>query len=110
MPKRLPGRPRGDQRWATFLRNYATAIIACDFFVAVTATFRLLYVFVVIHHGSRRVAAFKRHDPSDGGLGAAATPGGDRLRGCLSLSDSRSGRHLCQEPGRIDQGLRAASA
>jgi len=30
--------------------------VACDFFVAVTATFRLLYVFVVIEHGSRRLA------------------------------------------------------
>ena len=55
MPKRPPGRPRGDQRWATFLRNHASATVACDFFVAVTATFRLLYVFVVIEHGSRRV-------------------------------------------------------
>ena len=49
MPKRPPGRPRGDQRWATFLRNHAKAIIACDFFVAVTVTFQLLYVFVLIH-------------------------------------------------------------
>jgi hypothetical protein len=40
---------------ATFLRNHAQAIIACDFFVAVTATFRMVYVFVVIHHGSRRL-------------------------------------------------------
>jgi putative transposase len=55
MPKRPPGRPRGDQRWSTFLRNHADAIVACDFFVAVTATFRLLYVFVVIEHGSRRL-------------------------------------------------------
>jgi len=55
MPKRPPGRPRGDQRWSTFLRNHAHAIVACDFFVAVTATFRLLYVFVVIEHGSRRL-------------------------------------------------------
>ena len=31
------------------------AIIACDFFVAVTATFRMLYVFVVIEHGTRRL-------------------------------------------------------
>src|ERR1700722_2938995 len=30
-------------------------IAACDFLVAVTATFRLLYVFVVIEHRSRRV-------------------------------------------------------
>jgi len=56
LPKRPPGRPRGDQRWATFLRNHAGAVVACDFFVAVTVTFRLLYVFVVIEHGSRRTA------------------------------------------------------
>ena len=29
--------------------------MACDFFVAVTATFRMLYVFDVIEHGSRRL-------------------------------------------------------
>ena len=55
MPKRPPGRPRGDQRWSTFVRNHAKAIVACDFFVTVTATFRLLYVFVMIEHGSRRL-------------------------------------------------------
>src|SRR5499427_3872703 len=56
MPKRPPGAPRGDQRWSTFLKNHARAIIACDFFVAVTVTFRMLYVFVVIEHGTRRLA------------------------------------------------------
>jgi hypothetical protein len=56
MPKQPPGRPRGDQRWSTFLKNHAKAIIACDFFVAVTATFRMLYVFVVIEHGTRQLA------------------------------------------------------
>jgi transposase InsO family protein len=55
MPKRPDGEPRGDQRWSTFLKNHAKAIVACDFFVAITATFRLLYVFVVIEHGSRRL-------------------------------------------------------
>ncbi len=55
MPKRLDGQPRGDQRWSTFLRNHARAVLACDFFVAVTVTFRLLYVFVVIEHGRRRL-------------------------------------------------------
>jgi putative transposase len=55
MPMRPPGRPRGDQRWLTFLRNHAKAIVACDFFVAVTATFRLLYVLVIVEHGSRRL-------------------------------------------------------
>jgi putative transposase len=56
IPKRPPGQPRGDQRWSTFLKNHAKAILACDFFVAVTATFRMLYVFVVIEHGTRRLA------------------------------------------------------
>jgi putative transposase len=56
MPKRPSGQPRGDQRWSTFLKNHAKAILACDFFVAVTATFRLLYVFAVIEHGTRRLA------------------------------------------------------
>jgi hypothetical protein len=54
-PKRPTGRPRGDQAWSTFLKNHAQAIVACDFFVAVTSTFRLLYVFVVMEHGSRRL-------------------------------------------------------
>ena len=54
MPKLPAGQPRGDQRWATFLKNHAKAILACDFFIAVTATFQMLYVFVVIEHGSRR--------------------------------------------------------
>ena len=40
MPKRPRASPRGDQRWSTFLLESRKAIIACDFFVAVTATFR----------------------------------------------------------------------
>ena len=55
LPRRPRDRPRGDLRWSTFLRLHAQGIIACDFFVAVTATFRLLYVFVVIEHRSRRL-------------------------------------------------------
>ncbi|OGA51960.1 MAG: hypothetical protein A3G24_14540, partial [Betaproteobacteria bacterium RIFCSPLOWO2_12_FULL_62_13] len=55
MPMSPPGMPRGDQRWSTFLKNHAKGILACDFFVAVTATFRMLYVFVVIEHGTRRL-------------------------------------------------------
>jgi putative transposase len=55
-PKRPPCQPRGDQRWSAFLMNHAKAIIACDFFVAVTATFRVLYVFVVMERGRRRLA------------------------------------------------------
>jgi hypothetical protein len=43
------------QRWAAFVRNHAQAVVACDFCVAVTATFRVLYVFVALEVGSRRL-------------------------------------------------------
>jgi transposase InsO family protein len=49
------GTPRRDQRWSTFLKNHAEAIIACDFCVVATVTFRILYVLVVMEHASRRV-------------------------------------------------------
>ena len=58
MPMRLnrsPGTRVQSQRWVTFVRNHAQAIVACDFCVAITATFRLLYVFVVMEHASRRL-------------------------------------------------------
>ena len=55
VPKRPRGQPRGDQRWSIFVRNHASAILACDFCVVVTATFRLLYVLVVIEHQTRRI-------------------------------------------------------
>jgi hypothetical protein len=49
------GRGAGSQRWATFVRNHAQAVVACNFCVAVTATFRVLYVFVAMEIGSRRL-------------------------------------------------------
>ena len=58
MPKRVDhsrGHPVASQRWRTFVRNHAQAIVACDFCVVVTATFRLLYVFVVMEHATRRL-------------------------------------------------------
>jgi putative transposase len=58
MPKRLDhgrGTRVTSQHWRTFVRNHAQAIIACDFCVAVTATFRLLYIFVLMEHATRRL-------------------------------------------------------
>src|SRR4029450_99674 len=50
-----PGKRMSSQRWVTFVRNHAQAIVACDFCVVVTATFRLLYVLVVMEHATRRI-------------------------------------------------------
>src|ERR1700739_94472 len=52
--------PRGcrrtsSQHWRTFVRNHAQATVAADFLVAITAGFRVLYVFVVMEVGSRRI-------------------------------------------------------
>ena len=47
--------PDPKQRWLTFVRNHAKVVVACDFFVVITATFRTLYVFVVMEIESRRV-------------------------------------------------------
>jgi putative transposase len=47
--------PDPKQRWLTFVRNHAQAIVACDFFVVVTATLRTLYEFVMLELGTRRV-------------------------------------------------------
>ena len=43
------------QRWTTFVRNHAKAIVAADFLNAVTARFHLLYVFVIMEVGSRKI-------------------------------------------------------
>jgi transposase InsO family protein len=55
----MPSRPRrpkpGTQAWSTFVRNHAQSVVASDFFVVVTATFRILYVFVVLEVGTRRI-------------------------------------------------------
>src|SRR5215831_16796011 len=41
--------PDPKQRWLTFLRNHAQGIVACHFFLVVTATFRTLYVMEHCH-------------------------------------------------------------
>jgi putative transposase len=46
------------QRWQTRVRNHAKTMVASDFFVAVTASFRVLYVFVVMEIGTRRILHF----------------------------------------------------
>ncbi len=45
-PPSYPG--ERTQAWCTFVRNHAHELLACDFFVVVTARFPLLYVFVLL--------------------------------------------------------------
>jgi transposase InsO family protein len=56
MRRPRPVRPGArTQTWRTFMRNHAREVLACDFFVTVTARFRLVYVFIVLEIGRRRL-------------------------------------------------------
>ena len=46
------------QTWRTFLENHVSDIAAADFFTVPTATFRVLYCFLVLRHERRRVVHF----------------------------------------------------
>ena len=59
----MPHRKRPpSQTWRTFLKNHATAIASIDFFTVPTATFRVLYVFLVLSHARRCVVHFNVTD------------------------------------------------
>ncbi|MGH9763728.1 MAG: hypothetical protein ACREAC_23085, partial [Blastocatellia bacterium] len=46
------------QTWRTFLSNHMKDMASADFFVVPTATFRVLFVFLVLSHDRRRIAHF----------------------------------------------------
>jgi len=59
----MPRRPRPpSQTWRTFLENHVADLVSIDFFVVPTATFRVLYVLVVLLHQRRRVVHFNVTD------------------------------------------------
>jgi len=43
------------QTWRTFLENHAKDLVAIDFFTVPTATFRVLFVLVILSHDRRRI-------------------------------------------------------
>ena len=57
MPLPLPGSQRGlgSQRWRRLSATTPKVFWPCDFFITVTASFRVLYVFVIMEVGTRRI-------------------------------------------------------
>ena len=53
---RYPSPP--SQSWRTFLTNHADCLASIDFFVVPTATFHLLFGFIVLHHERRQIMHF----------------------------------------------------
>jgi putative transposase len=51
--RRIP--PRPSSTWRAFLAAHAREIVAVDFFLVPTLTFRLLFAFVVLRHGRREL-------------------------------------------------------
>jgi putative transposase len=63
MPKR---RSRSGQTWATFLKNHASDIWACDLTVVHDLLFRPLYIFIIIELKTRRIVhAAVTRNPTD---------------------------------------------
>jgi hypothetical protein len=46
------------QTWRTCLDNHVTDLASIDFFTVPTARFRILYVFIVLHHDRREIVHF----------------------------------------------------
>ena len=46
------------QTWRSFLENHVRDIVAIDFFLVPTATFRVLYVLLIMSHDRRRILHF----------------------------------------------------
>jgi hypothetical protein len=89
-----PNRRSHSLAWSTFVKNHAHAVLACDFFLVATATFRLCYVFVVLEIGTRRIVHWNvtRH-PSACVDGAAVSHDHAR-RPQSSIRAARSRQHL----------------
>src|SRR3982074_2380416 len=51
----IRSRRTSSQHWMTFVKNHARGIIACDFLIAITVRFQVLFVFVAMEVGSRRI-------------------------------------------------------
>jgi putative transposase len=51
-------RPPPSPTWRTFLANHAAQLASVDFFTVPTATFRVLFVFLVLSHDRRRIVHF----------------------------------------------------
>src|SRR5437899_13071468 len=99
------GRRPPSQTWRTFLRNHLRTTAACDFFVVPTATFRLLFCFVILSHDRRRILDFNVTAPWDRrilfqgevgpGLVVVANVGPPRqARGC---------KRACNNPAKADR-------
>jgi hypothetical protein len=87
------------QTWRTFLRNHVGQIVAADFFVVPTATYRLLFVLVLPRPRSTMHPAHRGHRASDGGVDGPTTSRGLSVGRGASISAPRSRSRVRQLTG-----------
>jgi putative transposase len=87
-PRRSGGQPT--QAWSTFLRNHAGAVLACDFFIVVTATFQTPVRFRHPRHRHTPRGALESHQPSHSGVDHPAVPQRPSSGRRVSLARARS--------------------
>ncbi len=85
------------QNWRIFLHNHTKELIALDFFTIPTATFRVLFVLLILGHNRRRNPTLQRHRASDGGMGSPTAPGSVWDRQYPAVPHPRSGCNLWQD-------------
>jgi len=87
--------------WRSFLANHVECLAAVDFFVVPTATFKLLYVFLVLRHDRRRVVHFNvTAHPTAAWVRqqiGAAFPFDEAPRYLMRDNDAIYGAGLCQQ-------------
>jgi len=87
------------QNWRTFLSNHAEGIAAIDMFVVASASFRLLYVMIILAHDRRKImrAAVTEH-PTAAWLSRQVTeafPWDTAPRYLLRDRDASDGSYFC---------------
>jgi putative transposase len=81
------------QTWRTFLDNHVKDMVSIDFFVVPTATFRVLFVLVILAHDRRRVVHFNvTEHPTAGWTGEQIIQ---------AFPDGSEPRYLLRDRGRI---------
>jgi putative transposase len=102
MPKR---RKPPSRAWRTFLDNHVKDLVSIDFFVVPTATFRVLFVLVVLAHDRRRVMHFNVSEHPTicwtGEQMIQAFPGGSGPRHLLRDRDSIYGEEFRERIRRL---------
>ena len=94
------------QSWATFLKNHASEIWACDFVQTYDLFFRTIFVFFIIELESRRVVHFGvTRSPHDAWIAQQwrnATPFEEGPRFLIRDNDQKFGAHFARVTDNID--------